>query len=357
MKPKTMILLVVAVGCGLGASIMTSRLLADRGKSAEAEPTVKVLVAKAKVAGYLPMKEPEKLFEPKEFPVSLAPKRPVSEVEQLKDQKLNKSISEGHMLLQDDVLTKEQQDITALLQPGQRAVAIKVNAESLVGGFVLPGTRVDVMATLRGNDASGRLLLQNMLVVAVDQKSDPDAETKTIIGQTVTLAATPDEAVELKLAQSSGELSLLLKARGDNARVGAVHKRLEDIGKNSQRSGKTEDPGAVAVGPVTPPSALPLKPLPDEKKEEPKVVVKEDPKPEPVREQPRKKPHVMRIITGANVQKVEFDPNKDDDDDSAPAAPAAPAKKPDEKKPAPAAGPKPADAGAAGRVGRTRTGK
>lgn len=46
MKPRTMILMVVAIGCGLGASYMTSKLLAERNQQVEAEPTVPVLVAR-----------------------------------------------------------------------------------------------------------------------------------------------------------------------------------------------------------------------------------------------------------------------------------------------------------------------
>src|SRR5262249_37717743 len=74
MKPKTMILMIVAVGCGLGASIMTSRLLAERKDKEQGEPTVPVLVTKGRITGWTEIKEPEKAFEVKEYPVSLAPK-------------------------------------------------------------------------------------------------------------------------------------------------------------------------------------------------------------------------------------------------------------------------------------------
>ena len=47
MKPKTMMLMVVAIGCGLGASYMTSRLLAERNNQTQAEATVKVLAGVA----------------------------------------------------------------------------------------------------------------------------------------------------------------------------------------------------------------------------------------------------------------------------------------------------------------------
>ena len=55
MKPKTMILMVVAVCCGLGASYITSKLLAERNNKGDSEPTVPVLVAKGKVPAALPI--------------------------------------------------------------------------------------------------------------------------------------------------------------------------------------------------------------------------------------------------------------------------------------------------------------
>ena len=57
MKPRTMILLIVAVTCGLGASYMTSRLLAER--QTEPEDKVKILVAKKNLDQGLTIKNVE----------------------------------------------------------------------------------------------------------------------------------------------------------------------------------------------------------------------------------------------------------------------------------------------------------
>src|SRR5690348_8920368 len=138
MKPKTIILLIVAVGCGLGASIMTSRLLADRRKSEEPEATVTIVVSKGRITGWTAIKDPEKEFEVREVPEAYAHKRGIRSLEELKDQKLNKTINGDYVVLKDDLLTKEQASIIEQLLPGQRAVAIRVNAESVGGGFVLP---------------------------------------------------------------------------------------------------------------------------------------------------------------------------------------------------------------------------
>src|SRR5438105_10883667 len=65
MKPKTLILMAVAIVCGLGASYMTSRLLAERQTS---DPDkVKVLVARKNLNMGEPIKTVDDLFEEKEF--------------------------------------------------------------------------------------------------------------------------------------------------------------------------------------------------------------------------------------------------------------------------------------------------
>ena len=67
MKPKTMILMVVAVVCGLAASYMTSRLLADKATPPPVN-TVTVLVAKQKINAWTPIKNPRTCSSPKEVP-------------------------------------------------------------------------------------------------------------------------------------------------------------------------------------------------------------------------------------------------------------------------------------------------
>ena len=71
MKPKTLILMVVAVTCGLVASYMTSRLLADRGREST---KVAVLVAKKTISQGDLLKIPEELFEERWFAQGDEPK-------------------------------------------------------------------------------------------------------------------------------------------------------------------------------------------------------------------------------------------------------------------------------------------
>src|SRR5690606_23557009 len=63
--------------------------------------------------------------------------------------------------------------LSALLQPGMKAVTVRVNDVEGVAGFILPGDRVDVLLTRR-SDKSGStdVVLQNAPVLAIDQLAD-----------------------------------------------------------------------------------------------------------------------------------------------------------------------------------------
>ena len=309
MNTKTIVLMSVAVACGLGASYMTSQMLKDRRKEPEEVKTVPVLVATARVPGWRPIKEPGKFFEVKEYPEELAPKNALGQLTDIQDQRLNKSLDAGKPVTQEDLLTKEQQTVADQLQAGQRAIAIRVNAESLAGGFVLPGSRVDVILTRKEGNASAMIVLQNMLVLAVDNQVERNPETKSIIGQTVTLAATPAEATRLTLAGTVGELRLTLKGHGDTGRVLSGVMRVEDLQRPLTSASSSGD---FLDTDQTPSTTSPLVPLPllppeekGEKSEKAEKAAPPSPAPAPVVRM-RKRPHVMTIINGLQRDRTEF---------------------------------------------------
>jgi hypothetical protein len=98
-----------------------------------------------------------------------------------------------------------------------------------VGGFVLPGSRVDVICTTRGADTTSKVILQNLRVLAVDQLVKEKAEQPGPTVSTVTLAARPEEATRLALASNLGDLRLALRAQGDDKAVAPIVTRKEDL--------------------------------------------------------------------------------------------------------------------------------
>src|SRR6516162_4387309 len=212
MKSKTMILLGVAVICGLAASYMTSRLLADRSEK------VMVLIAKQKYAAWTPIKNAEEQFEQEERFKSEVPKNAVVKFEALKDHVLIKGMDKGEVVVAENLLSKEKGGLEVLLPQGKRAVAVRTTAEKVAGGFVLPGSRVDVIHTLRRNDkeAESHVVLQNILVRAVDQQSLKPEDKPGMVPATVTLEVTPQQALILTRVQDQGTITLALRSYGDD---------------------------------------------------------------------------------------------------------------------------------------------
>lgn len=127
--------------------------------------------------------------------------------------------------------------LAASMEPGMRAVAIKVSAESMVGGFIGPNDRVDVIVTFKVNlsgtgneEAEARVnrhasetVLSNVRVLAIDQMSRKE-DDKAKVGRTVTLEVDAKSAEKLSLATEMGELSLALRALGDGLEADADDK-------------------------------------------------------------------------------------------------------------------------------------
>lgn len=129
--------------------------------------------------------------------------------------------------------------MAATLSAGKRAFGIELNAERGAGGFILPNDRVDVIMTRKlGQDSSGEsnyqaiTVLRNVRVLAVDQTSDEDSDSKAIVAKTATLEVSEREAETLALADAMGDLSLTLRslARADELGNGEDEKNALNQG-------------------------------------------------------------------------------------------------------------------------------
>ena len=135
------------------------------------------------------------------------------------------TLAQGELLLKSKLSNfGEKVTIVQTLGANTRAMAIKVDAETAVGGFVTPGDFVDVVLTQgRDRDLRAVTILQNLRVIGVDQKSDQQSD-ETAVARTVTVEVTPDQGQRLALAQKAGTLSLSLRTL-----EGAVDEPLESL--------------------------------------------------------------------------------------------------------------------------------
>jgi pilus assembly protein CpaB len=102
------------------------------------------------------------------------------------------------------------------IPPGLRAVSVRVNEVIGVAGYVLPGTRVDVVATVspteRQIDTTSKVILTNVQVVAAGTKIDRETDkNKPMPVTVVTLLVNPEESERLTLAASQGKIQLALR--------------------------------------------------------------------------------------------------------------------------------------------------
>jgi pilus assembly protein CpaB len=103
-----------------------------------------------------------------------------------------------------------------MIPNGMRAIAVKVNDVIAVAGFTVPGTRVDVVVTVRGSgsqESMSRVVVSNVQVLAAGTKFDQDKskDGQAIPTTVVTLLVTPADAERIALAQTDGQVMLVLR--------------------------------------------------------------------------------------------------------------------------------------------------
>ncbi len=213
MKPKTMILMAVAIVCGLAASYLASILLQQQQKM------VKVIQVKEKMIRWTPIradKIQEAEIPEKDAPKNYIPADPAKWAE-VNGRMLIKNIDAGLTLTYDDLQSRDKGGLETELSPGMVAVAVRISAETGVGGFVLPGSRVNVVHQTRDNrGGEAKIILQNVLVKAVDLLPVRPEDRAGIVGATATLEVTPDDGLKLTAAQGTGTLFLQLRPYGDD---------------------------------------------------------------------------------------------------------------------------------------------
>lgn len=106
---------------------------------------------------------------------------------------------------------KDRRGLETELRPGMVAVAVRISAETGVGGFVIPGSHVNVVHQIRDNrGGEAKMLLENILVKAIDLNPVRPEDRPGMVGGTATLELTPQEALKLTAAQGSGTIYLQL---------------------------------------------------------------------------------------------------------------------------------------------------
>jgi pilus assembly protein CpaB len=105
---------------------------------------------------------------------------------------------------------------------GMRAIALQSNEVMGVAGFLMPGSHVDVLVTLRSDklpEPTTFTTLQDVEVLATGHETKPDPDGKPSTVTVVTLLLTPEDAEKAVLASLQGTVHFVLRSGTDGAKV------------------------------------------------------------------------------------------------------------------------------------------
>jgi pilus assembly protein CpaB len=131
------------------------------------------------------------------------------------------AVAANQPVLRRDLAASTSLGLAAKIPDGMRATAVKTNEVMNVAGFIFPGSRVDVLVTLRGENniasTTARTVLQNVQVLSTGTRMDPDPNGKPENVTVVTLLVTPEQSEKLALAENQGTIQFVLRNGGDSA--------------------------------------------------------------------------------------------------------------------------------------------
>ena len=136
---------------------------------------------------------------------------------------------------------------------GYRAVSVEVDEVIGVAGFTLPGTLVDVLATVmpgtNRSETTTRIILQKIRVLTADQSYQTDPSGDPVLVTVVTLLVKPQEAEVLTLAATEGKIQLALRNTLDVDSVSTMGMRINTLVQVLRRPDPPESQSAPARPP------------------------------------------------------------------------------------------------------------
>ena len=223
MRAKSLALLVLALGCGLVASIGITQVMAkrDTDQSAAGGDTQHIFVATKTIPpGDLLSLD---VVEPLSWPKDRIPPGAIGDIKDIDGRKCKTRLYKGEPILEEKLGDRE--DPSELVPPGYRVATVRVDAVSSGGGLIRPGDRVDLLVHMVRNPSKGilatttRTFLQNIKVFAVNDVFDldlTDDEGGSMIAKTVSLLVTPAQAQEVMFAGELGKIQLVMRNSGDD---------------------------------------------------------------------------------------------------------------------------------------------
>lgn len=305
MRMKSLILIFIALGCGLVASIGISQVM-ERGGSgaAPAMEMEQILVALADID--IDAKLNAENVQLEEWPKSKVPEGAVRSLDEVEAKFAQQRFFKGEPILLAKI---SDQNVNPMIRipEGYRVMPVKVDDETVLKA-ISPGDRVDVMVFLRRSEeikqTATYTILRNVRVFAVNSNTERDLETKgqDVNARTVSLIIKPQQSRELAVASQIGKIILTMRRpdETDEAGEGEDVTPITEILSGKASLGDEEQPA-----PATPVAApAPINSFLTE------VTTPAAPAPAPAAAVPAKPAFTMHIFGPADVKAYEWQDTK-----------------------------------------------
>jgi pilus assembly protein CpaB len=213
MRIKSLVLIFIALGCGLVASIGISQVM-QRETAAPGIEMEPILVALTDIDIGTRLDAQNVRLE--DWPKAKIPPGAIRRLEDVKDKFANVRFFKGEPLNVQKI-SDTLKNIAVQVPPGYRAMPVKVDEDTVMKA-VSPGDRVDVMVFLRRNGQDIRetgtyTILKNVRVFAVNTNTErtTDGKGETTNFRTISLLVKPEHARELAVAAQMGKILLTLR--------------------------------------------------------------------------------------------------------------------------------------------------
>ncbi len=213
LRRRGLILMLASIVMGVGAAWVANNWVQPRVlPAAEAQVNASTVVTAA-IGIPFGTKVEERHLRVVEMPRAAVPRSSFQAVDEVNGKVATAAILEGEILLAGRFADHESgSTLAALVTENMRAVTVRVDDVVGVAGFLLPGNRVDIVATkkAKNNQATADTILQNIKVLAVDQTASTN-KNEPVIVRAVTLEMTPDQAETLVKGKTEGTIQLTLR--------------------------------------------------------------------------------------------------------------------------------------------------
>jgi pilus assembly protein CpaB len=215
-KRRVLLVLVLAIVMAGVAAFSTLKYLATNPASASRAPEAKltqVVVAARDLPVGTFLQEQDVTVVP--WPAQAVPAGYTTQVSDAVGRGIIAAVSANEPLLASKLAERGSGGGLPIVIPeGMRAMSIAVDQVVGVAGFVLPGTRVDVLLTIQPPDQDEtitQIILQNLTVLTAGQITQKNEAGEPIVVNVVTVMVDPDQAERLSLASSQGRIQLALR--------------------------------------------------------------------------------------------------------------------------------------------------